>query len=114
MNDNKLWSQESLGLCNEDFVPFKDEPRTEPKFCIACELHKTGLVRKCKKHRIKIKTITNSQYLNIMNFFSTKEKERKRIYNLCKKFNIAFAISLPRSKYQEAMDYLNSGEWDKE
>lgn len=53
MLDKKLWSQESLGLKDEDFVSPKEEPRIEPKFCVACELHKTGLVRKCKRHKKK-------------------------------------------------------------
>ena len=57
------------------------------------------------------KIITDSQYLNIMNFFSTPELEKKRLDAICHRFNVKFVKYLPRDKYKEAIIYLKSGEW---
>jgi hypothetical protein len=71
-----------------------------------------GIIDNIKKQSPE-KVVTDSQYLNLMNFYSTREIEQKRIRSLCNKFNVTFVRGLPRSKYKEAMEYLKSGEWNK-
>jgi hypothetical protein len=75
----------------------------------------SDLVKDIRKES-REKTVTDWQYINLTNFvsFTDPEIENKRLRALCKKFNIPFALFLPRSKYKEAMKYLRSGEWNKE
>lgn len=61
----------------------------------------------------EVKTVTNAQYLHLMNFFSTPEIEQKRLNAIRKRYGLLFVKQLPRDKFKECMKWLETGEWLK-
>jgi hypothetical protein len=72
-----------------------------------------SIVKKITKTS-EVKTVTDGQYLQLMNFYSTPEIEQRRLNRICERYGLLYVRLLPRSKFKECMKWLKTGEWMNE